>query len=195
MPGSAYIAFHGPVRIAAGGLAEVVTQTWQAIAQGAVDRVLIFDDRSGRQVEVDFRGDLEQTLARLPVDDEAPVAVKRGPGRPKLGVVAREVTLLPRHWEWLASQNGGASVALRKLVEAARRAATPADRARQSREAADRFMLAMAGNLAAYEEATRAFYRRDDDAFARLSEGWPGDIRDHARKLVAVARRDEAALA
>ncbi len=77
-------------------------------------------------------------------------AEPRGRGRPKLGVVAREVTLLPRHWDWLNAQPGGASVALRKLVEQARRANGDADRARAAREAAYHFMSAMAGDLPAF---------------------------------------------
>jgi hypothetical protein len=188
-----YVAFHGLHRLAAGELGAVVTEAWRAQRQPGGEPLLVFDDRSGRVVDIDYRGELDEVLARLPVEAQ-PATAKRGPGRPKLGVVAREVTLLPRHWEWLASQSGGASVALRRLVEVASRESTPKDRARRSREAADRFILTMAGNLAGYEEAMRAFYRHDDKAFAILSEAWPHDIRDHARALVAIAREDEAAL-
>jgi hypothetical protein len=188
-----YIAFHGVHRLVAGELSAVVAEAWRMQRQPDGEPLLVFDDRSGRVVDIDYRGELADVLARLPLE-VPPATAKRGPGRPKLGVVAREVTLLPRHWEWLASQSGGASVALRRLVEAASRESTPKDRARQSREAADRFILTMAGNLAGYEEAMRAFYRHDDKVFASLSEAWPHDIRDHARALVAIAREDEAAL-
>ena len=111
----------------------------------------------------------------------------RGPGRPKLGVVGREVTLLPRHWDWLDDQPGGASVALRKLVESAKRDNRSKDRARHSQEAAHRFMSAMAGNLPGYEEASRAFYGRNQALFYTLIQPWPGGIRDHAKRLAAAA--------
>jgi hypothetical protein len=107
-------------------------------------------------------------------------------------VVGREVTLLPRHWEWLDNQPGGASVALRKLVEMGRRANRENDRARASRDAAYRFMSALAGNLPAFEDASRAFFAGQQDEFIRLTKGWPKDIREHARKLAEVAFRDRS---
>ena len=107
----------------------------------------------------------------------------RGRGRPKLGVVAREVTLLPRHWDWLAAQPGGASVALRKLVDEARRASGDKDRSAQARDAAYHFMSAMAGNLPQFEEASRALFADDRRRFTGLIADWPADIRDHIVKL------------
>jgi hypothetical protein len=163
------------------------------------DPVLIFDDRTGRLVDIDFRGTEAEMLGRLveqgggPADTailegvgEKPGAARR-PGRPKLGVVAREVTLLPRHWDWLAGQPGGASVALRKLVDEARQAGRDKDRVRLAREAVDRFMAAMAGDRPGFEEATRALYAGDRGRFDQLVQGWPADIRDHARTLAAAA--------
>jgi hypothetical protein len=100
-------------------------------------------------------------------------------------VVAREVTLMPRHWDWLANQPGGASVALRRLVEAASRDRGAADRQRQAAEAVDRVMMALAGNLPGYEEAARAFHRRDTERFAILTEYWPTDIREYVRVLAS----------
>jgi len=100
-------------------------------------------------------------------------------------VVAREVTLLPRHWEWLAAQPGGASVALRKLVEAARRDHRDRDIQRQVQECAHRFMSAMAGDLPGYEEAIRALFADDQARFAGLVAPWPADVRDHALRLAA----------
>ena len=117
----------------------------------------------------------------------------RGPGRPKLGVVAREITLLPRHWDWLNTQPGGASVALRKLVEQARHASEGKDRIRQSQEATYRFMVAMAGDRPGFEEATRALFAGDSDRFDREIASWPIDVRDHARQLAAIALRREPA--
>lgn len=149
-------------------------------ATEARERVLIFDDADGRPVEFDLRGDLEAVLARLPVED---VEEKRGRGRPRLGVTAREVTLLPRHWDWLAEQSGGASVALRKLVEGALREAEGPDRARRATEAAYRFMTAIAGDFAGYEDAVRALFAGDASGLEAASALWPEDIRDMALRL------------
>jgi hypothetical protein len=102
-------------------------------------------------------------------------------------VVAREVTLLPRHWDWLARQPGGASTALRKLVEAARRTVSPAAELRRAQTALYRFMTAMAGDAAGYEEAIRALFAGDRVRFNALTEGWPVDVRDHAWRIAPAA--------
>ncbi len=186
-------AFEGSRRIASGMLAQVALKTKRVLDKRERAPVLIFDDVTGEQIEVDFRGTAEDVLRRLAATtrDGTPAAAPdqpdrespRGPGRPKLGVIAREVTLLPRHWDWLNGQPGGASVALRKLVEAARRVNESKDRARRSQEAAYRFMSAMAGNRPGFEEATRALFANDPGAsksssafgprtFERTSCGW-----------------------
>jgi len=108
-------------------------------------------------------------------------------GRPKLGVVAREVTLLPRHWEWLAAQPGGASVALRKLVEHALRENRGADRQRQSRDASYKFMTALAGDQPGFEEAIRALYAGNRGQFDQHVDGWPADVRAHAKKMASAS--------
>ena len=113
----------------------------------------------------------------------------RGPGRPRLGVVAREVTLLPRHWDWLAIQPGGASVALRKLVEVARRDSETRDRVRQASAVAYRFMSTIAGHEAGFEEASRALFAGDQAGFEALIAGWPVDVRHHLKRLAADAFR------
>jgi len=183
-----YSVFAGTRRVAAGGLAEVAPTVKRAFDEGGRETVLIFEDATGRQIDIDVRGALEDVLARLDVgpargDELPPVEAPRGPGRPRLGVVAREVTLLPRHWEWLGEQPGGASVALRKLVDEARKANPDKDRVRKAREAAYRFLSAMGGDLPGFEEANRALFNGDSAKFAAETESWPPDVRDQARKL------------
>ena len=180
-------AFAGARRIASGDLKDVALKAKRAVDRGGPAPVLIFDDASGEVIEVDFRGTPDEVLKRLA--EPAP----RGPGRPRLGVVAREVTLLPRHWDWLASQPGGASVALRKLVEEARRAHAAKDRVRTAQNAAYRFMTTMAGDAPDFEEALRALFLGKLDDFEKRIAAWPAGIRDHATKLAAGAFRREAA--
>ena len=184
----AAIAFEGDRRIAAGDLAKVARAAKAIVDRGGSEPVLIFDATTSAPIEIDFRGSIDDVLARLPkvadaTSDGAAAPSSRGPGRPKLGVVAREVTLLPRHWDWLAQQRGGASVALRRLVEQARRGGDAGDRRRQAQEAAYRFMAVMAGNRPHYEEAIRALFAPDSARFEKLIAGWPADIRDHALRL------------
>jgi uncharacterized protein len=189
------IAFQGSRRIAFGELREVAAKAKEALDRGKPDPVLIFDDGSGEPIEVDFRGTVGDVLRRLverggskgPAGegDAPPNSLPRGPGRPKLGVIAREVTLLPAHWEWLNGQPGGASVALRKLVEEARRANEGKDRARRAQEAAYRFMYAMAGDRPGFEEASRALFAGDRARFEAETKAWPAGVRDQARRLAA----------
>jgi hypothetical protein len=184
-------AFVGHQRLASGPLAEVALAVMKASKSAAAEPIIIFDDANGRAIDLDLRGTEREIVARLPQPastTEAPAGdlsaqEPRGRGRPKLGVVAREVTLMPRHWEWLATQPGGASVALRKLVEEARRCSGDRDRSRAARDAAYHFMSTMAGNLPGFEEAARALFADDRRRFVGLIAGWPGDIRDHIVKL------------
>ena len=186
-----FTAFMGPQRLAAGPLAEVALAVMNASRRPAAPPIIIFNDATGRPLDLDLRGSEREIVARLPqtapdpeiAADGTAAAEPRGRGRPKLGVVAREVTLLPRHWEWLGAQPGGASVALRKLVDEARRASGDLDRARAARDAAYHFMSVMAGNLAGFEEASRALFADDRRRFVGLVAGWPDDIRDHVVKL------------
>ena len=180
-------AFAGHRLIASGSPREIVGALKAAVEAG--ESVLVFDDADAKPVEFDLRGDLEAMLARLAPPVEEP---KRGPGRPKLGVTAREVTLLPRHWDWLASQPGGASVALRKLVEASLREAEGPDRVRKGREAAYRFMTAVAGDLPGYEEATRMLFAGDAAGFEAAVAGWPEGVREHVQMLAERTWRNGA---
>lgn len=168
-------AFSGQRLIAEGQPRDVLPAVKAAADAG--EGVLVFDLTTGHPVEFDLRGDLETALARLPVAAPEP---RKGPGRPKLGVTAREVTLLPRHWDWLAGQPGGTSSALRKMVEAAMREAEGPDRARRAREAVYRFMTALAGDLPDYEEAVRRLFAGDRTAFEAATVDWPQGVRDTA---------------
>jgi uncharacterized protein len=193
MIASQYTAFEGRRRIAQGELAEVVSKAKAVVDRGERGAVLIFDDASSQLFDIDLHGtkkDIATQLARLatpvaPLELD-PVDAQRRPGRPKLGVMAREVTLLPRHWDWLSIQPGGASVALRKLVEDARRQFAGRDRTRQAQESAYRFMSAMAGDEPGFEEALRALFAKKEAAFEKQIAGWPIDIRDHAKKLALI---------
>lgn len=186
------IAFAGVECVAAGTLEEVAVAVKTLVDSGESRTILVFDSATSEPLELDLRGSAEEVVARLPrpasdateeAGDSAVPAVPRGPGRPRLGVVPREVTLLPRHWEWLSAQPGGASVTLRKLVEKARREGADEDRQRRARDAAYRFMLTLAGNETGFEEATRALYAGDEARFEALITSWPPDVREHARVL------------
>lgn len=187
-------AFNGAKRIASGDLREVALKAKAVLDRTKHAQVLIFDDLTSELIEVDFRGSparVLQHIAKMTADTALAgpatesATEPRGPGRPKLGVVAREITLLPRHWDWLASQPGGASVALRKLVEHARLANQGRDRLRRGQEAAYRFLSAMAGNEPGFEEAIRALFAGKHKRFDEIVEPWPRDIREHAKKLAS----------
>ena len=181
-----YTAFAGPQRLATGPLHEVALAVARADPQGTMP--LVFSDATGRQVDLDLRGGDEEIQRRYATADAtAPAAdgepSPRGRGRPKLGVVAREVTLLPEHWDWLSAQPGGASVALRKLVHEARRAGAHRERARHAQERAYHVMSALAGNLPGFEEAGRALFAGDSERLGLQMAPWPADIREHVARL------------
>ena len=169
-------AFLGTRKLAEGPLAEVALAV-QAAAAGAAAPLLVFEEASGRVIDLDLRGTPAELRTRL----EAP----RGKGRPKLGVTSREVTLLPRHWDWLAAQPGGASVTLRKLVEQARR--DPVQQRRAAQEAAYRFLSAIAGDLPGFEEANRALFAHDREGLEERMAAWPDDVAAHALRLLDAA--------
>lgn len=178
-----YTAFADQRQIAAGSLTAIAAAVKIAFDAGA-PRLLVFNDATGQLLELDLRGSIDDVLTRLGEAENGPPSPAKpaGRGRPKLGVTAREVTLLPSHWEWLSAQPGGASAALRRLVDQAKR--TGRDHVREAQEAAYRVMVALAGDLPDFEDATRAFYAGDYDRFEGLSQSWPTDIGDYVRHLV-----------
>ncbi|MFD2261610.1 DUF2239 family protein [Lacibacterium aquatile] len=170
-----HTSFQGTQRLAAGSLAEVALAVRAALSADPQASILTFEDASGRVVDLDTRGTEAEVLARLPQEEP------RGRGRPKLGVTPREVTLLPRHWDWLGKQPGGASVAIRKLVEAAMRSG--AEELRRTKEIAYRFMSTMAGDLPGFEEASRALFAGDREKLQEQVRAWPEDIAVYLLKL------------
>ena len=187
-------AFAGHRWLLAGSLAEVAVAVKHATAIGSKGPLLIFDDATGRVVDVDVRGGDDEVRARYapapnvattaPLPDQ-PESAPRRPGRPTLGVVGREVTLLPRHWEWLNAQSGGASVALRRLVDEARRVGVESERARMSQERAYHFLSAVAGDFHGYEEAIRALFAGDLTRLRSLASAWPRDVATYALQLAS----------
>jgi hypothetical protein len=199
-PPDQYTAFDGRKLLCRGSLSQVVLKVKKKADQGKAADVLIFSDSTGKSMDFNFQGSESDVLKRLDVfvaraspaaivgnDGEKSVA---GPGRPKLGVMSREVSLLPRHWEWLATQSGGASATLRKLVEEARKKSQEGrgdNQVKIVQERAYKFMSILAGDLPGYEEALRALYRKDRKVFAAKVEDWPAGVRDHALELAGPA--------
>lgn len=197
-------AFEGSTCIASGALIDVALAAKAAFDRSALQAlpspILIFNDATSETIELDWRGSMDEFVARLALlplaenlpDESAQASpdtpdTPRGPGRPRMGVVAREITLLPRHWEWLAGQSGGASVALRKLVEVARRDSQVKDRVRQARNVGYKFMSTLAGHEAGFEEASRALFGGDQAGFGALIAQWPVDVRAHLKKIATDA--------
>ncbi|MFC0217879.1 DUF2239 family protein [Pseudochelatococcus lubricantis] len=198
-------AFDGYRLLLSGPLIEVALAVKATIETDATRAVLVFDDLTGRVIDLDLRGSkaeiierlsrsaqqsAEHSAARSSEPSELPKAdasEPRGRGRPKLGVVAREVTLLPRQWDWLAAQPGGASAVLRRLVDEAKRNGGSRQR-RIAQEAAYQFMLGIAGDLPNYDEAARALFADDRKMLEHCVAEWPGDIATHLIRLAFEAR-------
>lgn len=175
-----YTAFLGNRLVARGELSSVLPICKEVVDGGAEETLLVFEDVSGRQVEFDLSGSLEEVLAKVVPEDK-----KAGPGRPKLGVISREVSLLPRHWEWLEQDPKGISAAIRRLVDEARKREPGRFERVQQRDAASKFMWGIAGNFPGFEEASRALFAEDQVVFAELTKDWPADVEAHLRHLTA----------
>lgn len=185
-----FIAFADQSKKVAEGSLPAVAEKSKAYLLAHPDAgVIVFDALTSQQVEIDFRGTPEAVRKRIE-KTESPgsfssddAETRGGPGRPKLGVVSKEVTLLPQHWNWLSEQTGGASVTLRKLVDASMKKNAGRDSLRRAQESAYRFLLVTAGDRENYEEVLRALYAQDQTKFKRLMSTWPKDVRDHAFAL------------
>ncbi len=193
MENKTFTSFAGDRLIFSGEVKEMLLRTKQHIDTGEAEPVLIFEDETGKQIDFDFRGTPEEVVARLgshphfAAKEESP-APRSGPGRPNLGVVSREVTLLPRHWEWLGRQRGGISATIRRLVDEERKRNAGPEKTRAAIDAAAKFMWAMAGNRPGFEEASRALYAKDHARFESLIHEWPADIRQHLLDLLGLER-------
>ena len=177
-----YVAFADNKKIASGDIIDVALKVKKYTKDHADSAILVFDEITSSQVELDLRGTdeaIERRLASLLEPEEK----KCGPGRPKLGVISKEVTLLPQHWEWLALQPGGASVTLRKLIEEAKKKSFSKDQIRQAQDAVYKFMHAVAGDFPNYEDALRALYAADSRQFRKMISDWPKDVQEHLLKI------------
>lgn len=195
-----YTAFAGFTRIATGTLEDVassIKKRFDASADAIVDsvaethtvgpsadRLLVFDDETGRQIDFDLSGTLEEVRAEARARVEALSRSRRGRGRPKLGVECGELCLLPRHWEWLSAQPRSASATIRRLIDAARKSETPEAKTRERIDAAGAFMWSIAGDLPGFEEASRALYRQDRQALYERIADWPEDVRRHVHRML-----------
>ncbi len=186
-----YLAFDGHTALISSNLLAVARHLKQHQESGNLTPVLIFDEDTGRQMDIDISGSDKDLLARFDEDsanDSGSEAAKPGKrGRPKLGVVGREVTLLPRHWKWLDSQRGGASGTLRRLIDQARKQSSQADEVRNAQDSTNRFISAIAGDLPGFEDATRALYSGNEAAFKEQVKHWPKDVRKQALKFASGA--------
>lgn len=201
------VAFADTTRVAIGPLDDVALAVAARLRDHPASSILVFDAFDSSPIDLDVRGSDDAIRERYrPTSTEqaledattgSDTSEPRGRGRPRLGVIAREVTLLPRHWDWLATQSGGASVALRRLVEQARSQSEASERRRAAIDTVYRFLHAIAGNAPGYEDALRALYAGDRTAFEARMADWPTDVRTHALTLLDTAEpaSDTGALA
>lgn len=187
MTDNTYTAFEGHKILAKGSLNQVVARVKYQLDSLTSARVLIFSDITGKEMDFNFQGSEAEVLKRIEVFVDTSTSSKSansvGPGRPRLGVMSREISLLPRHWEWLANQPGGASATLRRLVEDVKKKTGRECDVKSAQEVTYRFMSVLAGNLEGYEEALRTLYRKNKKEFLQNSKSWPKDVREHALKL------------
>ncbi len=187
-----YAAFESHKLIARGPLEKVALETRKRLRQNGEFPILIFSELTGRPVDIDLRGSESDVIARLRMfrnqTSDQSSAQTQGVGRPRLGVVAREISLLPHHWEWLINQEGGSSSTLRTLIEEKIKRSDleksqEKNRVKQAQEVTFKFLNAIAGDLPKFEEVTRYLYRKDHSRFQELMSDWPKDIVKQALRL------------
>lgn len=180
-----YTAFEDHKILSKGSLEDVVLKVKKRFEKSPASQIVIYSDATGKSMDFNFHGSEKEVLKRLEVytTPESATAVSSGPGRPKLGVISREVSLLPKHWEWLATQSGGASNTLRKLVEESMKKTSGVNTVKTAQERTYKFMSVEAGDLENYEEALRALYRKDKERFSSEIKTWPRDVQKHIIEL------------
>ncbi|MES2802482.1 MAG: DUF2239 family protein [Bdellovibrionota bacterium] len=179
-----YTVFAGFKIISQGNIEEVAIATKKYLKKEDDVRLLIFSDLSGKQMDLDLSGADKDVIDRLSVYKAAEASVSvSGPGRPKIGVKPREVSLLPLHWEWLSTQSGGASATIRRLVDEKMKAPTPKDKIKQTQESVYTFLNSIAGDLTNFEDAIRFLYRQDEAKFKDAIADWPKDLKKHTLTL------------
>ncbi len=181
-----YTAFESFQILSSGHLEKVVLKVKIRQKENREARILIFSDSTGNQLDFDLSGTEKEVLERLKIySAKLPIAHK-GAGRPKLGVVPREISLLPSHWEWLSNQSGGASLTIRQLIDdKVKSSSLEKNKVKNAQEVTYKFLSAIAGDLPNFEEAIRYLYRRDKKRFLELASGWHKDIVSHAEFLAS----------
>ena len=180
---NSYTAFENTELFHQGSLSEVVLKIKDQIGKADNSSIVIFSDSTGKTIDFNFQGSKKDVLKRLEIFTSEDSSISTGPGRPKIGVVSREISLLPQHWEWLATQPGGASAILRRLVDEAKKKSSGQASVKSIQEKVHRFLSAIAGDFEGFEEALRAFYRKDKEQFLSHMRSWPKDVREHAMDL------------
>ncbi len=178
-----YTAFLESKIFAKGSLKDLVLKIKKHLGKNENNSILIFSDSTGNTLDFNFKGSETEILKRLEMFVSQKPDEYSGPGRPKLGVISREVSLLPRHWEWLAAQSGGASVTIRRLIDESRKKSSTGESVKQVQEKTYKFLSVVAGDFEGYEEALRALYKRDREKFLKQMEKWPKDIQGYAMRL------------
>lgn len=179
-----YTAFLNGNLLAQGNLEDVVLKIKKQMGKADHSEALLFNDSTGKVIDFNYQGSKEDVEKRLEVyKTPTSVSTPTGPGRPKLGVVSREVSLLPRHWEWLAAQPGGASATLRLLIEEARKKTESSVSIKQLQERTYQVMFTLAGDLEGYEESVRALYKKDRKSFLEHQNTWPSDVKKYILKV------------
>jgi len=181
---ASYYVFVGDKLVFEGELAEAALAV-HGLSEAREQKAVIFQGNTGTELDLDLRGTATEVGKRYPSSastepgpeaEPEPDPEPRKRGRPKLGVVGREVTLLPRHWQWLDTQRGGASAALRRLVDESRKANSGDDAARAAQVRTQRLLTTLAGNEPGFEEALRSLYARDAKGFAAHTQMLSADV-------------------